>query len=76
VNKALKQTTLVSATLAKFIADNQVEAVVDTLTEVQLSTMLQEALLDLVGTQYAPLYRPTFTNFITIGDNDTEGGCS
>lgn len=64
VNKALKQSTLISATVAKFIADNQLTNVVDTLTEAQLSAMFGEALLDFASTQYAPIASPTFTGTV------------
>lgn len=49
VNKVLKQSSLLAASLAKFIADHQGTAVVDTLSETALAVMLENALTSFVG---------------------------
>lgn len=44
VNKVLRQASLVAAAVAQYIADNQLDDVVDTLTPAQLATMFENAL--------------------------------
>jgi hypothetical protein len=72
-NKTLKQTTLMTAGLAKFIADNQVADILDTLTPDQIADYLIDAVQSFSGSSPAG-YKNGFqlTNNATDSNNDID----